>query len=160
MRFERYLQCEHCNYVRIYEDDGRSFDQVDPFDQAAEPSLVCSQCAARYYDQCQCCQAWSATLPFESRYGVQYCRKCYDAGCDLTTCDRRHYEKGKPFASMVSPTGKTLRYKRDEFGRVIRHEAFSTPVQNEGPTEEELAETYRSLGFEYRMNTKPEEGKQ
>lgn len=167
MRFERYLECEHCHYARSSEDDGRQFDELDPKGppgRAGDPLLLCLQCIKKYdFQQCECCQAWFPELPYMSRNSVCYCQGCYDYGCDLQTCERPEYKDLPPVPSTQSEQGRTLRWKRDKYGNVIRQPAFNKAPrpgsENDGPTEEELRETYASLGYEYHMNTIPEEGK-
>lgn len=160
MRMERYLTCYYCHYVRSSGDYGRPFDEVDPFgapDQRGDPTLVCQPCIDSAHSQCECCGAYEPIpkMPFESRNGMGYCDKCWDAGCDLVECSR---------TPELPPIQRKLRHKRDKFGNVIKEPAFPRDLrpgsENVGPTEEELAATYKSLGFEYHMNYKPEEGKQ
>lgn len=151
MRMERYLTCEYCNYSRSSQDDGRRFDERDPFGalgRYGDPVMLCELCIMSAHYLCECCHAYDTTpMPYTSRNSIEYCQKCWDAGCDLVTCSR---------VPELPP--RKLRIKRDQYGRPIQEPAFRTSVQNVGPTEEELRATYASLGFEYHMNTKPEEG--
>lgn len=53
--------------------------------------------------------------------------------------------------NFVNANGRVLRYKRDANGNLIQKPAFQEP--DPGPTDEEIAGVYRSLGVPL-----PEEG--
>lgn len=173
MKFTRYLECEHCGYTRDSESDGRQFDEMDPagpLGRAGDPKLVCQTCIEMHLHQCDCCLRYSVQPPrFTTKDGVEHCEDCHDSECHQSgQCLRPAapglyvpVEPGKPVPSMVTDMGRVLRYKRDKFGNVIQQPAFERaprPGSDAGPTEEELRATYKSLGYEYDMNTKPEEG--
>ena len=49
---------------------------------SADFGEYCLACRKRLEAQCDCCQRFVET-PYHSRHGWDYCKGCYDVGCEI-----------------------------------------------------------------------------